>query len=119
VFASVAYYMQRHGWNPGEAWGHEIKIPAASRRDALAIPRRDAGCRAARLMTQPQPLTAWRKKGYRTVTGAALPASSRPASLLQAGTRSFLLYSNYDALLGYNCAHTYALSVGLLADKLR
>jgi membrane-bound lytic murein transglycosylase B len=119
VFASVAYYMQRHGWNPGEVWGHEIKIPAASRRDALAIPRRDAGCRAARLMTQPQPLTAWRKKGYRTVTGAALPASSRPASLLQAGTRSFLLYSNYDALLGYNCAHTYALSVGLLADKLR
>ena len=33
--------------------------------------------------------------------------------------RTFLLYDNYEALLGYNCAHSYALSVGLLADRLR
>jgi membrane-bound lytic murein transglycosylase B len=53
------------------------------------------------------------------MSGAALPASAAPASLVQAGRRNFLLYSNYDALLAYNCAHTYALSVGLLADRLR
>jgi membrane-bound lytic murein transglycosylase B len=38
---------------------------------------------------------------------------------VQSGTRSFLLYENYDALLDYNCAHTYALSVALLAERLR
>ena len=119
VFASIAYYMQRHGWTEGEAWGREIRIPAAQRARALALPRRERGCRAARLMTPPRPLTAWRKEGFRTVSGQPLPASEMPASLVQAGTRSFLLYSNYDALLGYNCAHTYALSVGLLADRLR
>ncbi len=119
VFASIAYYMQRHGWTDGEAWGREIRIPAARRAHALALPRRTTGCRAARLMTPSRPLTAWRKEGFRTASGQPLPASAMPASLVQAGRRSFLLYSNYDALLGYNCAHTYALSVGLLADRLR
>ena len=27
-----------------------------------------------------------------------------------------LVYSNYDALLQYNCAHSYAVGVALLAD---
>jgi membrane-bound lytic murein transglycosylase B len=26
--------------------------------------------------------------------------------------------ANYEALLAYNCAHTYAISVGTLATKL-
>jgi membrane-bound lytic murein transglycosylase B len=118
VFASIAYYMQRHGWKQGETWGREIKIPAAASKEALAIPRRETGCRAKRLMTPPEPLGAWRRKGFRTTAGTPLPAGNATASLVQAGRRSFLLYSNYDALLGYNCAHTYALSVGLLADRL-
>jgi membrane-bound lytic murein transglycosylase B len=40
------------------------------------------------------------------------------ASLLRAGTKSYLVYPNYDALLGYNCAHAYALTIGLLSDRL-
>jgi len=30
-----------------------------------------------------------------------------------------LVYANDEALLAYNCAHTYALSVALLADRIR
>ena len=40
------------------------------------------------------------------------------ASLLVTGPRAFLLYPNYSALLQYNCAHAYALSVGLLSDRV-
>jgi membrane-bound lytic murein transglycosylase B len=40
------------------------------------------------------------------------------ASLVRGETRHFLVYGNYEALLAYNCAHAYALSVGLLADRL-
>jgi membrane-bound lytic murein transglycosylase B len=118
VFASIAYYMQRHGWKEGEPWGREIKVPAAVAQEALAIPRRDEGCRAERLMTAAQPLTQWKRFGLRSVTGGPLPAATTAASLVQAGTRHFLVYPNYDSLLAYNCAHTYALSVGLLADRL-
>jgi hypothetical protein len=40
------------------------------------------------------------------------------ASLVTTGdTRTFLVYQNYESLLGYNCAHYYALSVALLADS--
>ena len=40
------------------------------------------------------------------------------ASLLRAGKKTYLVYTNYDALLGYNCAHAYALAVGLLSDRI-
>jgi membrane-bound lytic murein transglycosylase B len=54
----------------------------------------------------------------RTTGNKPLPAASIDASLVSAGRRTFLLYDNYDALLGYNCAHTYALSVALLSERL-
>jgi membrane-bound lytic murein transglycosylase B len=118
VFASVAYYLQQHGWTPGQSWGREIRIPAKLRDQAAAIPRREAGCRAERIMTDPRPLSAWRTLGFRAMNGGPLPSSSMDASLVQAGTRSFLLYPNYSAVLEYNCAHTYALSVVLLAGRV-
>ena len=33
--------------------------------------------------------------------------------------RTFLVYENYDAILRYNCAHYYALTVALLADQIK
>ena len=119
VFASIAHYLQKHGWKSGEAWGREVKVPSLLRDATLAIPRREEGCRARRLMTEPRPLSEWRTMGLRTTGNAMLPRSEMPASMAVAGTRTFLLYDNYEALLGYNCAHSYALSVGLLADRLR
>ena len=34
------------------------------------------------------------------------------------GLNAFLVYRNYDALLEYNCAHSYAIGVALLIDAL-
>jgi membrane-bound lytic murein transglycosylase B len=118
VFASIAYFLQRHGWQEGRAWGREVRLPAGSRDRFTKLPRRQAGCRAEQIMTPPEPLPEWRRLGVRTAANKSLPGASIEASLVQTGTRAFLLYGNYDALLGYNCAHTYALSVGLLADRL-
>ncbi len=119
VFASVANYLQKHGWTEGTTWGREVMVPPTLRTRALALPRREEGCRAERTMTPPQTVSAWRKMGIRTLAGTVLPSSDTPASLVQNGARSFLLYPNYNALLGYNCAHSYALSVALLADRLK
>ena len=54
----------------------------------------------------------------RTATGAALPRAAVDASLIHTGKRAFLVYGNYEALLAYNCAHSYALAVALLADRV-
>jgi len=118
VFASVANYLKQHGWTQGENWGREVRLVGKTRTAAEAVPLREAGCRAERMITNPMPLKAWRKMGIKMMSGAPLPAIDREASLVRAGNRSFLLYENYDAILAYNCAHTYALSVALLSDRL-
>ena len=119
VFASIAYYLQQHGWTPGQRWGREVHVPAALRKKILEIPRRETGCRARRIMTEPRPVSAWHEMGVKNAAGRALPDSSIPGSIVEAGTRTYLLYGNYEALLGYNCSHSYALSVALLADRIR
>jgi membrane-bound lytic murein transglycosylase B len=40
------------------------------------------------------------------------------ASLVSGTTRHFLVYQNYDALLEYNCANSYAISVALLGNAV-
>lgn len=119
VFASIAYYLQQHGWTRGQTWGREVRVSPMMQKALLSVPRRETGCRARRLMTDPRPLDEWRRMGLRMADGRALPRSSLSGSLVEAGTRTYLLYGNYEALLGYNCAHSYALSVALLADRVR
>jgi membrane-bound lytic murein transglycosylase B len=41
-----------------------------------------------------------------------------PASLIALRGASFLVYGNYEALLAYNCSHSYALSLALLAERI-
>ena len=119
VFASIANYMVAYGWNDRQTWGREVKVPpGGATKLAASVGFRQSGCRAARELTVPVPLAKWQSLGVRTAAGHALPKVDRSASLLRAGAKSYLVYSNYDSLLGYNCAHAYALAVGLLSDRL-
>lgn len=118
VFASIANYLKEHGWTPGVTWGREVRMSPILQKAALAIPRRETGCRARQLMTEPRPLTEWREMGLRTAADTPVPTAPIDASLVSAGSKWYLLYGNYEALLGYNCAHSYALSVALLADRI-
>jgi membrane-bound lytic murein transglycosylase B len=38
--------------------------------------------------------------------------------LISGKARHFLVYRNYHAILEYNCANSYALSVALLGDRI-
>ena len=119
VFASVANYLKRNGWVAGARWGRAVSIPAgAADKIATEAPLRTTGCEAVRQMTEALPLPGWSALGVRTAQKEALPASTMTASLVRAGARNFLVYDNYSVLLQYNCAHAYALAVGLLADSL-
>jgi len=121
VFASIANYLLGHGWTAGEPWGREVRIaPEAARRIATEIERRDGSCQATREMTVPLPIAKWNELGVRLMNGKKLPAAADElrASLVSGTKRRFLVYGNYDVLLTYNCAHSYALTVGLLADSL-
>jgi membrane-bound lytic murein transglycosylase B len=120
VLASMANYLKAFGWNGGETWGREVTITPAQREQiAGKIPKRAKGCFAERNMTERRPLDEWRALGVRQRNGSPLPKADIAAGLVDVGERQFLVYPNYDAILGYNCAHYYALSVALLGDTLR
>jgi membrane-bound lytic murein transglycosylase B len=119
ALASIANYLKGYGWRPGETWGREVKVPGAAKaRIAEEIPKRPEGCYAIRNMTERQPLSRWRALGVTLTSGKPLPQSDIVAGLVDVGERTFLVYPNYDAILGYNCAHYYALSVALLGDSI-
>jgi len=120
VLASIGNYLKEHGWVEGQRWGREVKIAAASAaRVGASVPlRMTGGCSAVREMSEPRPLREWAALGVRLKNGSALPAGDMAASLVRVDTHAFLVYANYEALLAYNCAHTYALSVAMLADRI-
>src|SRR5215210_5862808 len=68
-------------------------------------------------MTERIPLSIWRDLGVTEMDGTPVPALDIIAGLVDVGERKFLVYPNYDAILGYNCAHDYALTVAILADQ--
>ena len=115
IFASIANYLNKHGWVRGRRWGREVIVQHS--RD-ISFPRRDGPCQATRDMSVALPLSEWQRLGVRLPGGRPLSQANFPASLFSDSSRSFLLYDNYDALLAYNCAHAYALSVALLADRI-
>jgi membrane-bound lytic murein transglycosylase B len=120
ALGSVANYLKGFGWNGDETWGREVKASAAVRAEiARTIPKRTEGCYALRNMTERRPLAEWQKLGVRLTNGKPLPRAAIPAGFVDVGERTFLVYPNYDAILAYNCAHYYALTVALLSDRLR
>jgi membrane-bound lytic murein transglycosylase B len=118
VFASIANYLKEQGWQAGADWGRAVKLPAAEEKLAAAAPLRREGCEAVRQMSEALPWSQWKALGVRLAGSGKPPAAATSASLVRAGERNFLVFGNYHALLQYNCAHAYALSVALLSDHL-
>jgi membrane-bound lytic murein transglycosylase B len=119
IFASIANYLKGHGWLEGEPWGRPVKVSSeAAGKIAADVAHRTGTCQATRDMTVMLPVKAWRQLGVRLPNGAPLPATTPDAALVSGAAKHFLVYANYDALLEYNCAHSYAISVGLLADRI-
>jgi membrane-bound lytic murein transglycosylase B len=119
VFASIANYLKSKEWTAGEPWGREVRVPdAALTRIRADVARRDGSCRATRDMTVALPMKEWQRLGVRLTKGGTLPENDPVAALVSGASRQFLVHHNYDALIEYNCAHSYAVTVGLLADQV-
>ncbi|KAA2284472.1 lytic murein transglycosylase [Arenimonas fontis] len=109
ALASTAHYLRRAGWQPGQAWGHEVLLPEGF----------DTSLQGRR---QRRPLSYWTDRGLRRADGGDWPKDERKAALLlPAGPQgpAFLVFRNYDAIFSYNAAESYALAIALLSDHLR
>jgi membrane-bound lytic murein transglycosylase B len=118
VFASIANYLSKHGWRDDLTWGRAVRLPAAGTEAIATDVRRAApGCRAQ--TSERRRLSAWQALGVRRANGADLPTRDIEAALVLPegrGGEAFLVYGNYAAIMAYNCAHLYAVTVGTLAD---
>lgn len=120
TLASIANYLRSFAWRNGETWGREVVLtPAVHARIMRAVASRTEGCTALRTMSERLDLGQWSALGVRRVDGSPLPDADMDASLVLTDARTFLVYSNYEAILAYNCSHHYALSVAMLADHIR
>lgn len=120
VFASIANYLARHGWRDDLTWGRPVRLPKGLVERIGPLSRRAAkGCRAT--TSEAKKLSEWQALGVRRANGANLPTRDIDAVLVLphgADGPAFLVYSNYAAIMGYNCAHLYALTVGTLSDRI-
>jgi membrane-bound lytic murein transglycosylase B len=119
VFGSMANYLEDKGWVRGERWGREVTVSRAAQSVIdREIPMRASGCRAVRAMTVARPLAEWDRLGVRLQGQRRLPTAGMDASLVKGAKRSFLVYRNYEAIIDYNCSHSYALAAALLSDLM-
>jgi membrane-bound lytic murein transglycosylase B len=68
------------------------------------------------------PLPEWQALGVRKINGTDLPPRNITGALVfpdGANGSAFITYNNYSAIMAYNCAHHYAITVGLLSDKIQ
>ena len=107
VMASTANFLSRSGWQADKPWGVEVRLPTG-----FDYGRADTAVR--------QSSAQWAAEGLRTMDDRPLPEFADGTILLPAGARgpAFLVGSNFRAILRYNNSTSYALAVGLLAQRL-
>lgn len=108
ALASAANFLNQLGWQEGVRWGREVSLPAGF----------DYGLTGR---SHTRPVNEWAAQGVLTADGNALPAADIEASILvPAGHRgpAFLIYDNFAVIMKWNRSESYALSVGLLADRI-
>ncbi|MGM9425224.1 lytic murein transglycosylase [Hydrogenophaga sp. MI9] len=109
ALASTANFLSKAGWQSGQPWGFEVKLPAG-------FSTADEGRRSKR------PISEWTARGVRKADGSALPASLGSAGLMTpSGPQgpAFLVFRNFDAIYSYNAAESYGLAIAHLSDRLR
>ncbi len=109
VFSSTANYLKKSGWKEDERWGREVNLPPN-------FSKRLIGKKSAKYLKE------WDRLGLRTASGESIPVVPGMKAYVVApdglGGAAFLVYHNFDVIMKWNKSHYFALSVGILADKI-
>ena len=113
ALASTANFLSKRGWQSGQPWGFEVKIPQGM--SVSGEGRRNK-----------KSLSSWINQGVVRADGSPLiqgnlSQSSQAGLLAPAGPSGpvFLVFKNFDAIYSYNAAESYALAIAHLSDRLQ
>lgn len=108
AFYSAAHYLHENGWQAGEIWGREIRLPAGFNYDEARLDLK-------------KPVSRWAELGVRQASGKALPnAAMEGAIILPQGCNgpAFLVYHNFNVIMDWNRSINYALAIAHMSDRL-
>ncbi len=110
VFASTANYLAASNYIHGARWGVEVTLP-----EGFDYALADVNTRKA--------VIEWAGAGIsgsRVQLSKDFDPNTRARVFLPAGAKgpAFLVFENFEAILKYNQSTSYALAIGLLADRL-
>ena len=107
ALASAANLMKSFGWQKGQPWLQEVRVPAQ-------MPWQESG------LDNQHPRSQWVKWGV-TAAHGQLPADNLPASLILPMGRlgpAFLAYPNFKAYTEWNAAIVYAMTAAYFGTRL-
>jgi len=108
VLASSANLLKHHGWQAGQPWLEEVRVPAE-------LPWAEAD------LSIKHPRSAWAGFGVTKADGSPLPGDGMQAALLLPMGRlgpAFLAYPNFDVYTQWNQSLVYATTAGYFATRL-
>jgi membrane-bound lytic murein transglycosylase B len=105
---SAGRFLAGIGWVPGLRWGREVQLPEGFDYSRIGLDQR-------------LPLSEWVAAGVRDAHGQLLPSVPLKAAILLPGGAqgpAFVVYENFDVIMGWNRSEFYAIAVGRLADRV-
>ncbi|PKG81239.1 lytic murein transglycosylase [Colwellia sp. 75C3] len=108
ALTTAANYLNKIDWQAKERWGREVKLPENFAFEKVVF-------------DQYYPLNYFKELGVKKTNNQSLSSYDIQAELyLPSGHKgpAFLLYPNFNVIMTWNLSKSYALSVGLLANKL-
>lgn len=109
ALASAANYLQRSGWQKGQRWGYEVRLPKGF----------DYGLTG---FTHKKLTAEWVALGVKRMDGQKFTQWAHEASILVpsgASGPAFIVFKNFSVIMRYNNAVSYALAVSYLSDRLK
>ena len=116
VFASIANYLNKAGWKKGAGWGGPASFNTLDFTSLKPL-EVDPSCRALKRHSRKMLIPSWKELGVVPLVQLA----DQPYALIspEAGASlGYLVGGNYRAILNYNCADKYAISVGLMSEAI-
>jgi len=111
IFASIANYLSRHGWDKKYTWGRKVELQWSKRKSLKKVDPK-----------KKYTLYEWNTMGVRRSNGWKLPKLRMSASLRvfnNDSSESYLTYHNYNVILKWNKSEYFGIVVGLLANSLK
>ena len=109
AFTSAAHYLNKIGWEKEWRWGREVRLPKG-------FNYAQAGRETVKSLRE------WAKLGVVTIWQQPLPnLEDKAALVVPSGHKgpAFLVYQNFNVIMKWNRSEFYALSVGILADRIK